>query len=818
MPRNSDGIKRSKPNADNITAAAKAVLKDGVTIQIAVRQFGVSRTALQRHIAFCRRTNNSGKKVKPNLQEKALAITMSTWKDIDLPSTSSSVSTQFKKNQSFILTPSAIEERRHFWRSSPINKKYEKLATYIPCRIPDCVCAGMKYHDSRDLLSNAIAVNLNHHCISCYHQLLDHVSHLQNYQEDIINGLVNISCDLDIFNAQFKTETDVTIKHLHMIINKVLLKSIISVTKPEIGGEIGKPPFGSPSLMQIVQNFVSHKFGNLPNDQLKFKYKLSEQVLRIWKMKPLKNPKDFQLKYPDVNQKAYIKLYSRWFCFCHVPVYCKSLPHYDMSRIFGREFLQTVFPYYCEEIRKSKTTLEENKIHSKVFIQILRFMSALADEIKNDESPIWSTSDKVSSINGSSPVSPSHNNLPMSNPIINTEIEDLLLETSNENYVVESSQGGKEYKKTIVKDFGKMLGPVTSTENAARDHIAHIEEQKGAIQIHVIGNSLSNPPNKQCLRWLVELQNLFARQLPEMPKGYIIRFVFDPKHKNLAIVEANHVIGGICFRMFPSQGFSEIVFCAVSLDKQVKGYGTHMMNHLKDYHVKHNILHFLTYGDKYAIGYFKKQGFTMDIKLPKEIYTGYIKDYDEAKLMECKLNPKIRYTQLSKTLQVQKDVINDLIVKKQASIQKVFPGLSYFREGVNGVPIENIPGVAEALKKPDKHMDFEGKDPEILFQKLKKILAQTKNHSCAGPFLEPVDPDAHPKYYEMIKRPMDLKTVTQQLMKRYYATEKLFLADMQQIFDNCKSYNSPESEYYKNACILEAFFKNNLRAAGLLYN
>ncbi|GFX25910.1 uncharacterized protein TNCV_2899361 [Trichonephila clavipes] len=57
MPRNPDGIKRSTLNADNITAAAEAVLKDGV--RTAVRQFGASRTTLQRHIAFCRKTNNS---------------------------------------------------------------------------------------------------------------------------------------------------------------------------------------------------------------------------------------------------------------------------------------------------------------------------------------------------------------------------------------------------------------------------------------------------------------------------------------------------------------------------------------------------------------------------------------------------------------------------------------------------------------------------------------------------------------------------------------------------------------------------------------
>ncbi len=43
------------------------------------------------------------------------------------------------------------------------------------------------------------------------------------------------------------------------------------------------------------------------------------------------------------------------------------------------------------------------------------------------------------------------------------------------------------------------------------------------------------------------------------------------------------------------------------LARVLQGYGTHMMNHLKDYHIKHNVLHFLTFADEFAIGYFKKQ-------------------------------------------------------------------------------------------------------------------------------------------------------------------------------------------------------------------
>lgn len=36
------------------------------------------------------------------------------------------------------------------------------------------------------------------------------------------------------------------------------------------------------------------------------------------------------------------------------------------------------------------------------------------------------------------------------------------------------------------------------------------------------------------------------------------------------MIKDGRVIGGICFRMFPTQGFTEIVFCAVTSNEQVK--------------------------------------------------------------------------------------------------------------------------------------------------------------------------------------------------------------------------------------------------------
>ena len=56
--------------------------------------------------------------------------------------------------------------------------------------------------------------------------------------------------------------------------------------------------------------------------------------------------------------------------------------------------------------------------------------------------------------------------------------------------------------------------------------------------------------------------------------------------------------------------FAEIAFCAVSASQQVKGYGTKLMNLFKMHAVTEGVEYFITYADNYAIGYFKKQGFT----------------------------------------------------------------------------------------------------------------------------------------------------------------------------------------------------------------
>lgn len=80
---------------------------------------------------------------------------------------------------------------------------------------------------------------------------------------------------------------------------------------------------------------------------------------------------------------------------------------------------------------------------------------------------------------------------------------------------------------------------------------------------------------------LIALKNIFSKQLPKMPKDYIVRLVFDKRHKSLAIKRNDRIIGGICYRQYEKQRFGEIAFCAINSHDQVRGYGTMLMTQLK---------------------------------------------------------------------------------------------------------------------------------------------------------------------------------------------------------------------------------------------
>lgn len=70
---------------------------------------------------------------------------------------------------------------------------------------------------------------------------------------------------------------------------------------------------------------------------------------------------------------------------------------------------------------------------------------------------------------------------------------------------------------------------------------------------------------------LIDLKNIFSKQLPKMPKDYICKLMFDRKHEAVVIKNpTGRILGGICFRVYEDQKFAEIAFLAITSEEQIK--------------------------------------------------------------------------------------------------------------------------------------------------------------------------------------------------------------------------------------------------------
>ncbi|KAK3341462.1 Bromodomain-containing protein [Lasiosphaeria hispida] len=340
---------------------------------------------------------------------------------------------------------------------------------------------------------------------------------------------------------------------------------------------------------------------------------------------------------------------------------------------------------------------------------------------------------------------------------------------------------------------------------------AVIEERNGEIEFRVVNND----NERESLIILTGLKCIFQKQLPKMPKDYIARLVYDRTHLSIAIVKKPlEVVGGITYRPFKGRQFAEIVFCAISSDQQVKGYGAHLMSHLKDYvKATSDVMHFLTYADNYAIGYFKKQGFTKEITLDKSVWMGYIKDYEGGTIMQCSMLPRIRYLEMGRMLLKQKECVQAKIRAFSKSHIIHQPPKQWQKTGAP-TPIDplSIEAIRASGWSPD--MDELARQPRHgpNYNQLLHLLNDLQNHQSSWPFLTPVNKDDVADYYEVIKEPMDLGTMESKLEADQYATPEDFIRDARLIFDNCRKYNNESTPYAKCANKLEKFMWQQIKA------
>lgn len=89
-----------------------------------------------------------------------------------------------------------------------------------------------------------------------------------------------------------------------------------------------------------------------------------------------------------------------------------------------------------------------------------------------------------------------------------------------------------------------------------------------------------------------------------------------------------------------------------------------------------------------------------------------------------------------------------------------------------------------------------------------RILGLLKNSRTSWPFREPVDPIALgiPHYTEIVKEPMDLSTIENNLRTNQYLTPTQFHADVAKIINNSFKFNSANPEFTKITSEFQAYY------------
>ncbi|KAK7465277.1 hypothetical protein VKT23_005256 [Stygiomarasmius scandens] len=124
-------------------------------------------------------------------------------------------------------------------------------------------------------------------------------------------------------------------------------------------------------------------------------------------------------------------------------------------------------------------------------------------------------------------------------------------------------------------------------------------------------------------------------------------------------------------------------------------------------------------------------------------------------------------------------------------------------KGKNKKPANKPPSTKATPKAQSNKMSPQ---EVILCRNALRKLMQNKH---AALFKKPVDPirDQAPNYFDIIKKPMDLSTMSAKIEMGIYKHRSEFQADFRLMIENCKTYNSAGTYVHNEAIAFETFFE-----------
>lgn len=92
---------------------------------------------------------------------------------------------------------------------------------------------------------------------------------------------------------------------------------------------------------------------------------------------------------------------------------------------------------------------------------------------------------------------------------------------------------------------------------------------------------------------------------------------------------------------------------------------------------------------------------------------------------------------------------------------------------------------------------------EFMQRHCRKLLQALMDRPFGYVFNMPVDTERYPNYLEVVKRPMDFGTIRKQIDSGVYSSLGVFVADVNLVLDNARTFNAPGSHVYHMANALQ---------------
>jgi transcriptional activator SPT7 len=163
---------------------------------------------------------------------------------------------------------------------------------------------------------------------------------------------------------------------------------------------------------------------------------------------------------------------------------------------------------------------------------------------------------------------------------------------------------------------------------------------------------------------------------------------------------------------------------------------------------------------------------------------------ESEKQLQAEMDKTNHHSQTSQPGQHHGSLSNANLGASSLTLKHLIARIDMKRDQVRASDAELRSLMNEVRKNRSKWASEENVGQEELYEALEKVLSELKAHTeYSTPFLNRVNKRDAPDYYNFIKQPMDLGTMTKKLKGLQYKSKADFVHDLNLIWDNCLKYN-----------------------------